>query len=80
MDEAMTDVPFEAQEIDLDYEFDAPQFFDFTRPELSEEAQEAECWFESAESYSPSRKHFKNKFLRLKVDFFLSFNYFVIFC
>ncbi|RVX08230.1 Protein TPX2 [Vitis vinifera] len=54
MDEAMTDVPFEAQEIDLDYEFDAPQFFDFTRPELSEEAQEAECWFESAESYSPS--------------------------
>ncbi|KAJ9679135.1 hypothetical protein PVL29_021152 [Vitis rotundifolia] len=57
MDDAMTDVPevpFEAQEIDLDYEFDAPQFFDFTRPESSEEAQEAECWFESAESYSPS--------------------------
>ena len=73
MDDAMTDVPevpFEAQEIDLDYEFDAPQFFDFTRPESSEDAQEAECWFESAESYSPSRKHFKNKFLRLKVDFF----------
>ncbi|RVW46111.1 Protein TPX2 [Vitis vinifera] len=57
MDDAMTDVPevpFEAQEIDLDYEFDAPQFFDFTRPESSEDAQEAECWFESAESYSPS--------------------------
>lgn len=53
------EVSFEVRGIDLDYEFDAPQFFDFTRPESSEEAQQAECWFESAGSYSPSRKHFK---------------------
>ena len=73
MDDAMTDVSevsFEAQEIDLDYDFDAPQFFDFTRPESAKEAKAAECWFESAESYPPSRKHFKNKSLRLKVASF----------
>lgn len=45
-------------EIDLDYEFDASRFYDFTLPETDTEAREAERWFESAKSYPPSRKHF----------------------
>ncbi|XP_044477104.1 protein TPX2 isoform X2 [Mangifera indica] len=45
---------FEAREIDLDYEFDAARFFDFTREESFPEAREAELWFESAPSYPPS--------------------------
>ncbi|XVF51611.1 hypothetical protein PTKIN_Ptkin04bG0198100 [Pterospermum kingtungense] len=45
---------FEVREIDLDYEFDAPGFFDFTREESPAEAGEAELWFESAPSYPPS--------------------------
>lgn len=78
MDDATYEVSFEAQEIDLDYDYDAPQFFDFTRPESAKEAREAECWFESAASYSRSRKHFRNKSSRLKVYSF--FSHFVIFC
>lgn len=61
MDEEMEDFIGDCSspiEIDLDYEFDAAQFFDFTRPESISEAQEAERWFESASSYPPSRKHF----------------------
>ncbi|KAK8599072.1 hypothetical protein V6N13_077012 [Hibiscus sabdariffa] len=45
---------FEVKEIDLNYEFDAARFFDFTREELPAEAGEAELWFESAPSYPPS--------------------------
>ncbi|XP_054825398.1 protein TPX2 [Prosopis cineraria] len=45
---------FVAHEIDLDYEFDAARFFDFTRPETSAEAHQAEIWFETAGSYPPS--------------------------
>ncbi|KAF2313180.1 hypothetical protein GH714_009630 [Hevea brasiliensis] len=45
---------FEAREIDLDYEFDAAMFFDFTREESPAEAREAERWFEAAKSYPPS--------------------------
>ncbi|KAL4347926.1 hypothetical protein GQ457_17G021350 [Hibiscus cannabinus] len=45
---------FEVKEIDLDYEFDAARFFDFTREESPAEAGEAELWFESAPSYPPS--------------------------
>ncbi|XP_062074152.1 protein TPX2-like isoform X2 [Humulus lupulus] len=45
---------FEAHEIDLEYEFDAVRFFDFTREETHAEACEAELWFESAKSYPPS--------------------------
>ncbi|KAJ4712898.1 protein TPX2-like isoform X1 [Melia azedarach] len=45
---------FEAREVDLDYEFDAARFFDFTREESLAEAREAEFWFESAPSYPPS--------------------------
>ncbi|KAK8658152.1 hypothetical protein V6N13_036364 [Hibiscus sabdariffa] len=44
----------EVREIDLDYEFDAARFFDFTRAESPAEAGEAELWFESAPTYPPS--------------------------
>ncbi|OMO97332.1 hypothetical protein CCACVL1_04597 [Corchorus capsularis] len=45
---------FEVREIDLDYEFDAARFFDFTREESPVEAREAELWFEAAPSCPPS--------------------------
>ncbi|KAL5552213.1 hypothetical protein UlMin_002389 [Ulmus minor] len=45
---------FEAYEVDLDYEFDAARFFDFSREETTAEARESEIWFESAKSYPPS--------------------------
>lgn len=48
-------------EIDLDYEFDAPRFFDFTRPETFWDADEAQQWFEFAASYPPSRKYILGK-------------------
>ncbi|XP_027918290.1 protein TPX2-like isoform X1 [Vigna unguiculata] len=44
---------FVAHEIDLDYEFDAARFFDFTRPETPAEAHQAEFWFQTAASYPP---------------------------
>ncbi|XP_044506608.1 uncharacterized protein LOC123226166 [Mangifera indica] len=40
--------------LDFDYEFDAPQYFDFSQPETFEETTETERWFESAASYHPS--------------------------
>ncbi|KAE8657342.1 guard cell S-type anion channel SLAC1-like [Hibiscus syriacus] len=45
---------FEVREIDLDYEFDAARFFDFTREESPGEAGEAELWFDSAPTHPPS--------------------------
>ncbi|XP_050141585.1 protein TPX2-like isoform X2 [Malus sylvestris] len=45
---------FMAQEADVDYEFDAARYFDFTREETPAEARRAELWFESAKSYPPS--------------------------
>ncbi|KAL6550046.1 hypothetical protein OROMI_020534 [Orobanche minor] len=45
---------FTAYEIDLDYEFDAARFFDFSRDESPLEARQAELWFGSAGSYPPS--------------------------
>lgn len=59
---------FEAYEIDLEYEFEAARFFDFTREETPAEAREAEIWFESAKSYPPSP--FVTK-LVLREDIFL---------
>ena len=57
MEEEMEIEPvFEVKEIDLDYEFDAARFFDFTREESPAEARETELWFESALSYPPSRQ------------------------
>ncbi|XP_035831063.1 protein TPX2 isoform X5 [Helianthus annuus] len=45
---------FTAVEFDVDYEFDAPRFFDFAREESVHEASDAELWFDSAQSYPPS--------------------------
>ncbi|CAN6565064.1 unnamed protein product [Malus baccata var. baccata] len=45
---------FEGGEIDMDYEFDAPKFYDFTRPETGREGEEAEEWLRSAGGYQPS--------------------------
>lgn len=58
MDEEMEDMvmlTFTAVEIDPDYEFDAAQYFDFSREESLAKAREAELWFESAGTYPPSR-------------------------
>ncbi|XP_027924030.1 uncharacterized protein LOC114181704 isoform X2 [Vigna unguiculata] len=51
----------EGQEIDIEYEFDAPQFFAFTRRETAWDASEAEQWFEYATSYPPSPFLLKTK-------------------
>lgn len=50
---------FEAHEIDLDYEFEAPRFFDFTRKETWVQTRQAELWFRSARTYPPSRTFFQ---------------------
>ncbi|KAK9277442.1 hypothetical protein L1049_006985 [Liquidambar formosana] len=54
MQEDMVVEVFTAHEIDLDYEFDAARYFDFSRDESPADAREAELWFESAKSYPPS--------------------------
>ncbi|ESR35007.1 hypothetical protein CICLE_v10006545mg, partial [Citrus x clementina] len=41
-------------EVDFDYEFDAPQYHDFTLTETPAKAREVELWFDSAASYPPS--------------------------
>ncbi|CAA0842273.1 Cell cycle regulated microtubule associated protein [Striga hermonthica] len=53
-EEEEVDYSFTVYEIDLDYEFDAARFFDFSRDESPLEARQAELWFESAGSYPPS--------------------------
>ncbi|XP_061357794.1 protein TPX2-like [Gastrolobium bilobum] len=45
---------FVAHEIDLDYEFDAARFFDFSSQETPAQARQSEVWFETAGSYPPS--------------------------
>merc|ERR1712226_580151 len=42
------------EELDLNYEFDAPRFHDFTLPETDLEAFEAGRWFDSTKTYPPS--------------------------
>ncbi|KAK3012979.1 hypothetical protein RJ639_010434 [Escallonia herrerae] len=55
MDEEMEDMmTFTVVEIDLDYEFEAARYFDFSREESPAEAREAEVWFDTAVSYPPS--------------------------
>ena len=44
------------EKFDIDFEFDAPRFYDFSKPELDLETEETEHWFESAGNYPPSRK------------------------
>ncbi|XP_045792475.1 protein TPX2-like isoform X2 [Trifolium pratense] len=53
-DDAEIQHVFVAHEIDLDYEFDAARFFDFTRPESSFESHQAQLWFQTAPNYPPS--------------------------
>ncbi|KAL8053697.1 hypothetical protein ABFX02_05G089800 [Erythranthe guttata] len=45
---------FTVYEVDLDYEFDAARFFDFSRAESPLELRLAEFWFSSAASYPDS--------------------------
>ncbi|CAN6814503.1 unnamed protein product [Brassica oleracea] len=45
---------FSFEEFDIDFEFDAPRFYDFSRLELDSETEEIEFWFESAGNYPPS--------------------------
>lgn len=54
MEDSAVEYTFTAIEIDLDYEFDAVRFFDFTREESLAEARGAELWFDTAETYPPS--------------------------
>ncbi|CAH8270336.1 unnamed protein product [Arabidopsis lyrata] len=42
---------FSLEEFDIDFEFDAPRFYDFSKPEID---SETELWFESAGNYPPS--------------------------
>ncbi|XP_020197915.1 protein TPX2 [Aegilops tauschii subsp. strangulata] len=41
-------------EVDLDYEYDAPRWFDLAQDEAPAEAAAAELWFATAPSYPPS--------------------------
>lgn len=56
MDERDECFSYPCPDVDLDYEFSAPRFYDFTRFETPDELREAEAWFETAHSYPPSRK------------------------
>ncbi|RID45562.1 hypothetical protein BRARA_I02285 [Brassica rapa] len=65
-----TDEPmvFEVTEIDLEYEFDAARWCDFTREESPLESRVAELWFETAESYPPSPFAIKLLMMREEVS------------
>ncbi|CAN7092039.1 unnamed protein product [Brassica rapa subsp. narinosa] len=65
-----TDEPmvFEVTEIDLEYEFDAARWCDFTREESPSESRVAELWFETAESYPPSPFSIKLLMMREEVS------------
>ncbi|KAJ3691121.1 hypothetical protein LUZ61_020285 [Rhynchospora tenuis] len=41
-------------DVDLDYEYDAPKYFDLSTEEPLMEASSAEKWFDTAETYPPS--------------------------
>ncbi|XP_023637690.1 uncharacterized protein LOC17884389 [Capsella rubella] len=45
---------FSVEEFDIDFEFDAPRFYDFSKPEHHSETEETKLWFESAGNYPPS--------------------------
>ncbi|KAK9072944.1 hypothetical protein SSX86_009380 [Deinandra increscens subsp. villosa] len=53
-DDTAVEFTFTAVEIDIDYEFEAARFFDFTVTESVDEAREAEMWFDSVAGYPPS--------------------------
>ncbi|XP_074589979.1 protein TPX2-like [Curcuma longa] len=54
MEEVVPELEVFAFEVDIDYEFDAPKFFDLSRGETRAEARVVELWFETAGSYPPS--------------------------
>ncbi|XP_010550559.1 PREDICTED: uncharacterized protein LOC104821394 isoform X2 [Tarenaya hassleriana] len=45
---------FTFEEFDIDFEYEAPRFYDFSRPELDSEKDQAELWFQYSGSYPPS--------------------------
>ncbi|XP_031384434.1 protein TPX2 isoform X1 [Punica granatum] len=54
MDEFYCVEVISVEEYDPDYEFEAPRYFDFSRPETDWEVEEAQRWFESAGTCPPS--------------------------
>jgi hypothetical protein len=64
---------FGEDDIDFDYEFHAPNFFDFTSQETPDQAQQAERWFETAATYAPSRSFFFNLSLSIINCFLILF-------
>ncbi|XP_038685349.1 protein TPX2-like [Tripterygium wilfordii] len=52
--EEFVEDPSVVEEIDFDYEFDAPRFYDFTREETIFDIVEADHWFKTLTSYPPS--------------------------
>ncbi|CAI9302340.1 unnamed protein product [Lactuca saligna] len=64
MQELLADEDSFSNEIDSEYEFDACQFFDFTRGETESEAEEAESWFRYAHEYPPSPFILKLKMMK----------------
>ncbi|XP_010546073.1 PREDICTED: uncharacterized protein LOC104818265 isoform X2 [Tarenaya hassleriana] len=67
MDPEMSGAGFTVEEFDIDFEYDAPRFYDFSRPESDSETKEAELWFERSGDYPPSRfsllSNWRNDFL-----------------
>ncbi|CAN8264686.1 unnamed protein product [Cochlearia groenlandica] len=45
---------FSSEEFDIDFEYDAPRFYDFSRAELDSETEDIETWFELSGNYPPS--------------------------
>lgn len=56
-------------EVDLEYEFDAPRWFDLAQEESPVEAAAAQLWFAVAPSYPPSRACLS--ILRLEISRFV---------
>ncbi|KAL0304164.1 UNVERIFIED_CONTAM: Splicing factor U2af large subunit B [Sesamum radiatum] len=54
IEDFVDDFYVEPSESDEDYEFDACQFYDFTRQESESEIDEAERWFDVSGNYPPS--------------------------
>ncbi|KAJ0452252.1 putative TPX2 central domain-containing protein [Helianthus annuus] len=55
---------YSESDIDSEYEFDAPQFYDFSKDETESEAEDAENWFRSAHEYPPSPFLVKYKLMK----------------
>ncbi|VVB13557.1 unnamed protein product [Arabis nemorensis] len=86
MDPETTDIFAEdssIDEFDIDFEFDAPKFYDFFKPELDSETEETELWFESAGNYPPSpfslnsSPRYKDKHLKISKPISDNYNGFI---